>query len=127
MLELAWSDVTFYVVGSATAESLKSMPNSPYTPSRDKVLGSHTGNGEALAKFIVEHLAEPTEKKLLYLKGDKNRETLPDILNEHNIKWDGVQVYETRGSSSFKNDLEALTGSQAPFGLTGSLISLQRH
>lgn len=117
MLGLAWSDVTFYVVGSSTADALRSMPKSSFTPSEEKVLGSHTGSGEALARFIVEHLADPTAEKLLYLKGDKNRETLPEILNEHNVNWDGVQAYETRGSSGFKGDLEALVKSQPHFGL----------
>lgn len=42
---------------------------------------------------------------LLYLTGDKSRDTLPKILASKSITLDSLQVYETQGSSSFSHDL----------------------
>lgn len=43
--------------------------------------------------------------KLLYLTGDKNRETLPEILREGGLELRSLKVYETRGSSRFEEEL----------------------
>lgn len=69
-----------------------------------------------MARFIVDDLESPDEKRLLYLTGDKNRDTLPKILRQAGIELDDVQVYETRGSPAFENDLKALLGDETFFG-----------
>jgi uroporphyrinogen-III synthase len=43
--------------------------------------------------------------KLLYLTGDKNRDTLPNILTEGGITLEALQVYETVGSPRFEEQL----------------------
>lgn len=100
------------------------MPQSHYTPSPTNIRGSESGNGEALARFIVNDLDRSGEKRkrLLYLTGDKNRDTLPKILHEAGVELDNVQVYETRGSPTFEKDLIALLGDQNSLG-TSRLLS----
>jgi len=106
-----WESVPFYVVGEATARSLSNMGEVvggyPYTP-RDIRGAGESGTSEKLARFILKDLPSPLEvgKWLLYLTGDKNRDTLPSILNEGGVKLDTLQAYETHGSSTLKADLE---------------------
>ena len=54
-------------------------------------------------------------KKLLYLTGDKNRDTLPSILNEAGIALESVQVYATRGSARFETDVRAAMSALGEF------------
>ena len=44
---------------------------------------------------------------MLYLTGDKNRETLPGILAAGGITLETLEVYRTMGSSTFRDDLQA--------------------
>jgi uroporphyrinogen-III synthase len=115
-----WFTVPFYVVGKATASALSSLHDLfPAThhhllPSPAMIRGQESGNAEQLANFIVKDVkANGRESNLLYLTGDKNRETLPFILNTAGLKFDPVQVYGTTGSLSFKDDLERAIGEHA--------------
>ncbi|KAF8349213.1 tetrapyrrole biosynthesis, uroporphyrinogen III synthase [Amanita rubescens] len=115
-----WFTVPFYVVGKATASALSSLHDLfPAThhhllPSPAMIRGQESGNAEQLANFIVQDVkANGHESNLLYLTGDKNRETLPSILNAAGLKFDPVQVYGTTGSSSFNDDLERVIGEHA--------------
>ncbi|KAH9919039.1 tetrapyrrole biosynthesis uroporphyrinogen III synthase [Fomitopsis serialis] len=116
-----WSTVPFYVVGEATATALLSIRSivgkyPGYAPSEENVRGAgSTGTSEKLARFIVDELSsappDSARRRLLYLTGDKNRDTLPRVLEEGGVHAVPVQVYETHGSSTFGADLEeALTG-----------------
>ena len=120
------SSTVFYVVGPATHRALLS---SPYIRSSN-IHGSETGNGEALAQFIVEHYHQnnnnnnnnnkalhydhhnnktTTTSSLLFLVGKQHRDIIPPILELNKIPVEKKVVYETRLSSSFVNDLrEAL-------------------
>ncbi|KAI5983290.1 hypothetical protein EDD15DRAFT_2316713 [Pisolithus albus] len=44
---------------------------------------SEAGSAEKLARFILEDV--PESKKMLYLTGDKNRDTMPKILNQRGV------------------------------------------
>ncbi|PBK80575.1 tetrapyrrole biosynthesis, uroporphyrinogen III synthase [Armillaria gallica] len=91
----------FYVVGKATASTLRSsMPNAD-------IRGESSGTAEQLANFI---LAEPPRPptKLLYLTGDKNRDTLPNILGGAGVSLHSLKVYETQGSSTFSLQLKEI-------------------
>lgn len=70
------------------------------------VLGEHSGTGEQLGKYIVEHHSRTGDGTLLYLTGDKNRDTVPSILAENNIQFRPLQVYETRQRPDFESLLE---------------------
>ncbi|RPD53618.1 tetrapyrrole biosynthesis, uroporphyrinogen III synthase [Lentinus tigrinus ALCF2SS1-6] len=116
-----WSTIPFYTVGQATASALSAIhdafPSSPYTP-KDIRGATESGNSEKLAHFIVADLSSAPSgskgRRLLYLTGDKNRDTLPSILKDAGIELDNLQVYATQGSSRFEDDLmNALEGVQA--------------
>ncbi|KAK0442098.1 tetrapyrrole biosynthesis, uroporphyrinogen III synthase [Armillaria borealis] len=90
----------FYVVGKATASTLRSsMPNAD-------IRGESSGTAEQLANFILAEQPRPT--KLLYLTGDKNRDTLPNILGGAGVVLHPLKVYETQGSSTFPQHLKGI-------------------
>ncbi|KAK0449618.1 tetrapyrrole biosynthesis, uroporphyrinogen III synthase [Desarmillaria tabescens] len=90
----------FYVVGKATASTLRSI-----TSSAD-IRGESSGTAEQLANFILGEQPRPT--KLLYLTGDKNRDTLPSILGGAGVSLHPLKVYETQGSTSFSQHLKEI-------------------
>ncbi|KAJ3986976.1 tetrapyrrole biosynthesis uroporphyrinogen III synthase [Lentinula detonsa] len=101
-----WSNIPFYVVGAATAASLRDIYSNP-----DQIRGEHSGTAEQLARFILDESQGHPPKCLLYLVGDKNRDTLPKLMDEGHVGLASLQVYETCGSSKFPADLsEALKG-----------------
>ncbi|KIJ64321.1 hypothetical protein HYDPIDRAFT_90635 [Hydnomerulius pinastri MD-312] len=123
-----WRQVPFYVVGDATALAASkiqaSFPSYSRLAPADIRGGSQSGTAERLARFILEGL--PSEdgerKKLLYLTGDKNRDTLSQILSSSgNIDLDALEVYRTTGSSSFRSDLKAAM-EKKPIGDWGWVI-----
>jgi hypothetical protein len=95
------------VVGKSTASSLHAIraahPNSPFVPSN--IRGESSGTSEQLARFILSDL-KSSSTPLLYLTGDKNRDTLPDILRDGSLKLAPLQVYQTQGSSRFSEELK---------------------
>ncbi|KAK2462821.1 hypothetical protein APHAL10511_005212 [Amanita phalloides] len=111
--QTSWSSIPFYVVGNATASALSSLhelfsttPQQHLVPSPSMIQGQDCGNADNLARFIVQDLeGKNDQSKLLYLTGDKNRESLPSILNEASVRFDQLEVYGTQGSSTFKDDL----------------------
>jgi uroporphyrinogen-III synthase len=66
----------------------------------------------------MDDLPDVEGKRLLYLTGDKNRDTLPKILAAARVNLQSLQVYETQGSSTLAKDLERLVKS-TPAGKTG--------
>lgn len=110
-----WQQLPFFVVGRATSDALLGLPNCPTTS--EQVFGAESGTGERLAQFMREWFgaerAGEKVKPLLYLVGDKNKETIQQILREGKggIETDRVQVYETEIVTSFGADLEAALGS----------------
>ncbi|KAF8968791.1 tetrapyrrole biosynthesis, uroporphyrinogen III synthase [Flammula alnicola] len=109
---VGWCSIPFYVVGQATATAL----TNTFAAFEDlglrsvDVRGQSSGNAASLAPFILDDLKErPT--KLLYLTGDKNRDTLPRLLNEGGISLESVQVYKTQGSATFEATLSSALAS----------------
>ncbi|TBU24877.1 tetrapyrrole biosynthesis, uroporphyrinogen III synthase [Dichomitus squalens] len=103
-----WFTTPFYVVGETTAAALRAIPSSPYSP--QVIRGAaETGTSEKLAHFIAADLSSSSSpspsKKLLYLVGDKNRDTLSTILEDAGLDLESLQVYATQGSSRFEEDL----------------------
>ncbi|KAK0482410.1 tetrapyrrole biosynthesis, uroporphyrinogen III synthase [Armillaria novae-zelandiae] len=90
----------FYVVGTATASTLRSsMPNAD-------IRGESSGTAEQLSNFVLAE--QPRPAKLLYLTGDKNRDTLPNILGGAGVSLYSLKVYETQGSSTFSQQLKRI-------------------
>lgn len=105
--ESDWRSVPFYAVGEATSVALRDLSEKiPLYAPRDIRGGSETGTAERLAGFILNDLSsDGTSRRLLYLTGDKNRDTLPRILESAGVALDPLQVYATQGSSMFPHDL----------------------
>lgn len=105
-----WLNTPFYVVGHSTHASLSQIrtafPTSPYAPI--VILGEASGTGEQLSAFILGDLKTRGVEgaKLLYLTGDKNRDTVPALLKQGGVELVPVQVYKTQGSSRFGRDLD---------------------
>lgn len=108
--------IPFFVVGHPTCTALQ---RAPCPPCQDQVFGAEeSGTGERLAEYIVQHFQaaqsrEPTNSitkrpRLLYLTGDKNRDTIPRRLTAGQIDFDPLQVYSTSPSPSFATNLDAV-------------------
>ncbi|KAK7680760.1 hypothetical protein QCA50_016068 [Cerrena zonata] len=108
-----WTSLPFYVVGEATATALADLSrehrDSRYIP-HNILGGAESGTAEKLAHYILKHhpLHEDPHPTFLYLTGDKNRDTLPSILTTGGITLRPLQVYETKGLSTFAHDLDAV-------------------
>ena len=112
-----WTSVPFYVVGTTTGNILRRMPASPFTPSPQNIIGEGSGTGEALAKAIIEDQASRAPNlPLLYLTGDKNRDTLPTLVKAAGLDLEPLQVYGTRGSLGFSTAVGELFQRHAPLG-----------
>jgi uroporphyrinogen-III synthase len=118
--DLLPDSLPLYVVGPATARGLRSM--SLQCP----ILGEHTGNGEALAAFMLEHYNSiyPGADKppILFLVGDKRRDIIPktmqatDLGPERICKVDEVVIYETGEMHLFKDNFSTIWRSKSDAG-----------
>lgn len=110
--DIDWGKVRFYAVGPATAAQLARLPHPP----RD-VRGTESGTAERLAHYIVQDAKRG--EKLLYLTGDKNRDTLPRVVHEGLGGEEVLQelrVYATRGVENFEHKLACALGDAADDG-----------
>ena len=106
-----WTTVPFYVVGAATAIALADISTVAGATSlapKDIRGAEESGTSEKLAQFILTDLPSTGahSRRLLYLTGDKNRDTLPKILKDGGVELVSLQVYGTQGSSTFARDLK---------------------
>lgn len=118
-----WSPESFpvYSVGPATTRALSAVR----TPNPLSVFGAHTGNGEALAQFILEHYpAWYAERRLLeagrplppllFLVGETRRDVIPKTLQDPKLPEDWrigvseVVVYGTREMPGFADELRSV-------------------
>lgn len=106
--ELLPESLPLYVVGPATARGLRTLK----LPC--PILGEETGNGEALAGFILEHYnalhPDVSNPPILFMVGDKRRDIIPKTLQSGQLPLDksaGVDelvIYETGEMHAFKTD-----------------------
>jgi uroporphyrinogen-III synthase len=100
--------VPIYSVGPATTRSLRAIPQTPPL----EIFGEHTGNGDALAHYILEHYGQwyadrPTRPPLLFLVGEQRRDIIPKTLMDPNLPSEQrvevveVVVYGTGVMASF--------------------------
>lgn len=104
-------DIPIYSVGPATTRALAAVPQSP-SPLR--IFGEHTGNGDALARFILDHYAEwypdrDPKPPLLFPVGEQRRDVIPRTLaggapGGRRIQVDEEVVYGTGVMESFPGD-----------------------
>jgi uroporphyrinogen-III synthase len=104
-------DVPIYTVGPATTRALRSIPQIPPL----NIFGDETGNGEALANYILDHYKDwykVRERKppVLFLVGEQRRDIIPKTLmdpelpSERRIQVDELVVYGTGVMESFEQD-----------------------
>jgi hypothetical protein len=107
------SSIPFYVVGEATAAAVQEIQLRFKSNGFSCALirGEQSGTGEQLGRFITDHYDGHGMGKLLYLTGDKNRDTVPSILAENNIPFQALQVYETRQRTDFEVLLDQVVDS----------------
>lgn len=107
--------VPIYSVGPATTRALSAVQDQPPL----QIFGEHTGNGEALAKYILEHYRQwypdrETLPPLLFLVGEQRRDIIPrmlmdlDLAIDKRIQVDEVVVYGTGVMESFPADFGAM-------------------
>lgn len=107
-------EVPVYSVGPATTRCLAAVPQDPPL----QVFGGHTGNGENLAHYMLEHYGvwygdRPGEKPaMLFLVGEQRRDIIPKTLmdeklpRERRIEVDETVVYGTGVMESFADDFK---------------------
>ena len=114
-----WRAVPSYVVGHATAAAASQIriacPSVEHLAPADVRGGAGAGTAERLAAFILAEGHGGQGRRMLYLTGDKNRETLPEMLTAGGVALETLEVYRTTGSSAFQVDLEAAL-ERAPVG-----------
>lgn len=112
-------NVPVYSVGPATTRALAAAPQDPPL----QVFGSHTGNGAALAPYILAHYyewyrdqARLTLPPLLFLVGETRRDIIPKTLQDgalpdtERIRVNETVVYGTGVMESFPVDLRRVLG-----------------
>ncbi|CAN8104963.1 unnamed protein product [Discula destructiva] len=106
-------DVPVYSVGPATTRALKAVPQEPPL----QVFGEHTGNGNKLAQFILDHYGKwyedrPEKLPLLFLVGEQRRDIIPRTLQDdqlpkgRRIPVDEIIVYGTAVMDTFPEDFK---------------------
>jgi len=80
-----WNGASAYALGPKTARRLRDVGLEPR--------GAEAGDAEALASQIIE---ETPSASLLFLCGNRRRDTLPDRLQAADVPFEEVVVYETR-------------------------------
>ncbi|TAQ87596.1 hypothetical protein B7494_g4078 [Chlorociboria aeruginascens] len=104
-------DIPIYTVGPATSRALRSIPQTPGL----NIFGAETGNGEALAHYMLDHYGEwykelKIKPSLLFLVGEQRRDIIPKTLmdpalsEERRIHVDESVVYGTGVMESFEQD-----------------------
>lgn len=81
----SWKGRKAYAVGPKTAERLRAVGLEPR--------GHSAGDAEALASYIVD---DAPAAHLLFLSGNRRRDTLPDGLRDGGVPFDELVVYETQ-------------------------------
>lgn len=108
-------NVPIYSVGPATTRALRAIQAEPPL----QIFGEHTGNGEALAAYILEHYHgwysdREALPPLLFLVGEQRRDIIPKTLmdqslaHDRRILVDEEIVYGTGVMESFPRDFEKI-------------------
>ena len=94
----AWMAKPVFAVGPRTSEALRRLGFQP--------CGEEAGSADALADVLERHAAE-VEGALLFLCGDRRRETLPERLRGSGIAFEECVVYRTVERAPFERPGES--------------------
>lgn len=100
-----------YSVGPATTRALRAICRQPPL----NIFGEHTGNGESLAQFMLEHYGawygdRPEKPPLLFSVGEQRRDIIPKTLmspklpSERRTQVDELVVYDTGVKDAFESE-----------------------
>jgi uroporphyrinogen-III synthase len=92
-----WGARRVYAVGPKTADHLRALGLEPQ--------GDETGSAQALATYIVD---DAPSGLLLFLSGNRRRDTLPESLRDAGVPFEELVVYETHPRTEL--DLPAPSG-----------------
>ncbi|KAF2753728.1 uroporphyrinogen-III synthase [Pseudovirgaria hyperparasitica] len=110
------SSLPLYVVGPATERGLKSL--NLHCP----ILGQETGNGDALAQFILDDYSkrfpQPAKPALLFLVGEKRRDIIPKTLSTASMTVTELVIYETGEMASFRSEFTSVWQTHRERGVT---------
>ncbi|KAG8958434.1 hypothetical protein FRC03_009125 [Tulasnella sp. 419] len=115
--DCSWSTTPFYVVGPRTGSLIRNGSSTiqHLLPDPSHVLGgAQSGNAEKLSEFIVsDYNDRGISLPMLYLTGDKNKDTVPRTLKQHGIPYEELKVYETspRAGEAILHDIREFKGS----------------
>lgn len=115
--ESAWPNligIPVYSVGPATTRALSAVSQVPAL----QVFGEHTGNGEALAHYMLEHYGDwyrdrPIKPPMLFLVGEQRRDIIsktlmdPSLAAPRRIEVTEEVIYGTGVMESFPADFDA--------------------
>lgn len=117
------ADVPIYVVGPATARGMRAL-DLPCP-----VVGEESGNGDALAAFVLQHYNEWSSERrqgkeklpLLFLAGEQRRDIIPrtvqaESLGENRIVVDELPCYTTTEMASFRCNFSSIYNSNIERG-----------
>lgn len=117
----AWTKLPFYAVGPATASALQRL-DARLRPPASRILGAEeSGSAVRLASYVISLRASTSPSSsssstssslpslpLLYLAGDKRKDTLSSLLKEGDISMHEIEAYETFQSPTFEADYAKL-------------------
>ncbi|KAK5171659.1 hypothetical protein LTR04_000024 [Oleoguttula sp. CCFEE 6159] len=119
--------IPLYVVGPATARGLRALGL------QNEIIGEETGNGEALAEFMLKHYnglhshalvdQDVVKPPLLFLVGEQRRDIIPrklqspDSPEKERIGVHELVIYETGEMLSFKTDFRSVWSQNASQGV----------
>ncbi|KAF2495189.1 tetrapyrrole biosynthesis, uroporphyrinogen III synthase [Lophium mytilinum] len=119
--DLLPASTPLYVVGPATARGLRSLNL------QCPILGEESGNGEALAAFILDHYDSihkgSPKPPILFLVGEKRRDIIPKTLESESLplerrsKVDELVIYETGEMQLFKSHFSSIWKQNTERGL----------
>ncbi|KAK4701395.1 uroporphyrinogen-III synthase, partial [Phenoliferia sp. Uapishka_3] len=100
----SWVSIPWFPIGVASQTAIQKQLFDP----PPLCVGAGSGTANNLAEAIKDHFPTPPDLPILYLVGDKNRDTIPTVLQEAGIQLDRVQVYETRVVDDFGKNLDGI-------------------
>lgn len=88
-----------YTVGPATCKAIQDLGFS-------NVLGAESGNGDALATYIIEQRSAEETRPLFFAVGDKRRDIISRRMASESVPLEELIVYQTGTAESFPADFE---------------------
>ena len=122
-----WTELPMYIVGPQTAKALKELELFDGSPSDHWVVAPRAA--ELVGSLIESQCQGYQLSNLLFLAGDKRRDSIPQELETANLKYNEIQCYVTCAHADLKSEMINLEVSDwmvyfSPSGLNFILSSV---